>query len=125
MAPRDHFRAHARLPVRIDAVLRRQDALVLPVTIRDLGFGGAGVDIADPTLLPSKQATSKPMDLATGLPIVIEVVAPVLWDPLFLPGKIAWSHQQAATGLSTRAGIRFDPLGAATLLSLFEVLSSN
>jgi hypothetical protein len=125
MAPRDHFRAHGRVPIRIDAVLRRQDVLVLPVTIRDLGFGGAGVDIADPTLLSSKQGASTPIELPTGLPVVLEVVAPVLWDPLYLPGKVMWNFQHAGTGHSARAGIRFDPLGAVTLLSLFEVLSSH
>ena len=125
MAPRDHFRAHGRVPVRIDAVLRQQDALVLPVTIRDIGFGGAGVDFADPTLAPSTQAPSPLLELATDLPIVLELIAPVLWDPLHLPGKVVWRHQHAAGGRPVRAGIRFDPLGATTLLSLFDVLTSH
>ncbi len=125
MAPRDHFRTHGRVLVQIDALLRQQEDLVLAVTIRDLGFGGAGFEIADPTLRPPTQAISLPIDLANGIPIVLEVVAPVLWDPLFLPGRIVWSAKDASTGRPTRAGVRFDLLGATTLISLFEVLTSN
>lgn len=125
MAPWDHFRAHGRVPVQIDAVLRQQDALALPVTIRDLGFGGAGLDIADPTLRPSTQATSSSFELTCDMPVVLELVAPVLWDPLLLPGKIAWSRHNAAGTRQLRAGIRFEPLAATTLLSLFDVLSSH
>jgi hypothetical protein len=105
--------------------LRQQEALVLTVTILDLGFGGAGVEIADPTLRTPKQATSLTVDLTTGVPVTLEVVTAVLWDPLYLPGRIVWSAQDASIGRATRAGIRFEPLGATTLLSLFEVLTSN
>jgi hypothetical protein len=125
MAHQDHFRTHGRVLVRIDALLRQQEDLVLAVTIRDLGFGGAGFEIADPTLRTSTQAISPPIDLVNGVPIVLEVVAPVLWDPLFLPGTIVWSAKDVSNGRPTRAGVRFDPLGATTLMSLFEVLSSN
>ncbi len=125
MAPRDHFRTHGRIPVQIDAFLRQQADLVLAVTIRDLGFGGAGLDFADPILRPPTQALSLPADLVAGAPIVLEVVAAVLWDPLHLPGRIVWSVQDVASGRPTRAGVRFDPLGATTLMSLFEVLGSN
>ncbi len=125
MAARDYFRAHGRVPVKIDAVLRQQGDVLLPLTIRDLGFGGAGIEIADPTFSSAKQETSASLDLATGNPVVLELVAPVLWDPLLLPGKIVWSVEKTSTNQTTRAGIRFDPLGATTLLSLFDVLSSN
>lgn len=125
MGPRDHFRVLGRLPVQIEATLRREDELVLPVVIRDLGFGGAGVDFAEPTLVPSTPTSSPALELATGLPVVIELVAPVLWDPLNLPGKVVWSQRHASNGRPVRAGIRFDPLGATTLLSLFDVLSSH
>lgn len=125
MAPRDHYRAHGRVPVRIDAVLRQHDKVVLPVTIRDIGFGGAGVEIADPTLQSATQAPSTPVDLATGTPVTLEVIAPVLWDPLMLPGRVVWSLARGAADRPTRAGIRFDPLGANTLLSLFDVLTAN
>lgn len=121
----DHFRAHGRVSVQIDALLRQQDALVLAVTIRDLGFGGASIDISDPTLRSATQAISLPVDLSTGSHLVLEVVAPSLWDPLYLPGKIVWNLRDAASGQPTRAGVRFDPLGATTLMSLFEVLTSN
>ena len=125
MAPRDHYRTHGRVPVRIDAVLRRHDSTTLPVTIRDLGFGGAGIELADPTLPSPTQAASAPAELMTGVPIVLEVVAPVLWDPLHLPGQVVWSLASAVSDRTTRAGIRFDALGATTLLSLFDVLTAN
>jgi len=110
--------------VQIDALIRQQDALTLPITIRNLGFGGAGVDIADPTLLPATQAGSATFALAVNAPVVIELVAPVLWDPLHLPGRVAWSRQNAAGTRPARIGIRFEPLDGTTLLSLFDVLGS-
>jgi PilZ domain len=125
MAPRDHFRAHGRIAVQINAVLRQDDSFVIPVTVRDLGFGGAGVDLADPKLHPAPRASFTFSDLATDVPVVLEVVTPVLWDPLYLQGRIVWTAGNVAEDRPARAGIRFDDLGATTLLSLFEVLSSK
>ncbi len=125
MAPRDHYRTQARVPVRIDAVLRQQGAITRSVTIRNLGFGGAGIELADPTIQTSAQAASAHAALATGAPVVLEVVAPVLWDPLYLPGQVAWSVDSSSAERPSRAGIRFDPLEAITLLSLFDVLTST
>lgn len=125
MAPRDHFRAHGRVSVQISALLRPNNAVEVPVKIRDLGFGGAGVEVVDTTPRTTKQTTFNPLDLETGTSVVLEVVAPVLWDPLYLPGRIAWSSPNSSNDPQFRAGICFDQLGAATLLSLFDVLSGN
>ncbi|MCC6558286.1 MAG: PilZ domain-containing protein, partial [Polyangiaceae bacterium] len=47
MAARDHFRAYARRRVDLGATLRdRQTADEQPVRVRDLGIGGACVELA-------------------------------------------------------------------------------
>jgi hypothetical protein len=125
MAPRDHFRAHGRVSVQIQALLRPAGSSELSVKIRDLGFGGAGVEVIRSSREPSSSATPNPIDLAAGTPVVLEVVAPVLWDPLYLSGHIAWSLSKEAGDLPARAGISFDQLGATTLLSLFDILGSD
>lgn len=125
MAPRDHFRAHGRVSVQIQALLRPAGAPELAVKIRDLGFGGAGVEVINSSRESSSPTTSTPIDLPAGTPVVLEVVAPVLWDPLYLSGHIAWSLSKEAKDLPLRAGISFDQLGATTLLSLFDVLGSD
>lgn len=131
MAPRDHFRTHGRVPVQITALLRPNDAKEVPVKIRDLGFGGAGVevvdvvDVVDSTPQSSEDPTASPVDLSAGTSVILEVVAPVLWDPLYLPGRVAWRSSHMVTDQPIRAGICFDQLGATTLLSLFDVLSAD
>jgi hypothetical protein len=125
MAHWDHFRAHGRVLVHIDAVLRQQDARVLPVTIRDIGFGGAGIEVTEPPLQSTPQPASPSVELVPDLPVVIELVAPVLWDPLYLQGTIAWSQQISMRPRTSRAGIRFVELGPTTLLSLFDVLTTH
>lgn len=106
--------------MHIDALLRRQDAS-LPVTIRNLGFGGAGIEIVEPTHAAPSPDKSRPFDLLIGDQVMVEIIAPVLWDPLHLNGTVVWSKPVAGAKPS-RAGVRFDPLGRAPLLSLFDVL---
>jgi len=125
MAPRDHFRAHGRVSVQIRALLRPTGAPELAVKIRDLGFGGAGVELVDSTPRPASDATSTPLDLETGTSVVLEVVAPVLWDPLYLSGRVAWSGSKTSSDQPVRAGISFDQLGATTLLSLFDLINAD
>ena len=124
MAPRDHFRAHGRMPVRINALLRTRDKHSLAVIIRDMGFGGAGIELAEQPTATSAEDLASHFDWSRDLPVEIEIVTPVLWDPLVLPGKIVWNSEPTSDQLP-RAGIRFEPLGATALLSLFDVLGSN
>lgn len=125
MAPRDHFRAHGRVSVQITALLRPNDAKEVPVKIQDLGFGGAGVEVVHSSLQTSEDSTTNPVDLSAGTSVVLEVIAPVLWDPLYLPGRVAWRSPNASIDQPVRAGICFDQLGATTLLSLFDILSAE
>lgn len=124
MAPRDHFRVHGRLPVRIDAVLRQQDNRALAVTIHNMGFGGAGVELVDQSSPTSAQEPASRVELLRDAHVALEIVTPALWDPLVLPGTIVW-NSEPSSNRARRAGIRFEPLGATTLLSLFDVLGAN
>jgi hypothetical protein len=117
MAVRDHFRAHARRRVDLGATLReRQSAEEHGVRIRDLGLGGAGVELSE-------------SQLASGLfdpeaTVTLEVTTPNLWDPLSLRGRVAWLRR-GAFGRSARAGIRFEHHDAGALYALYQLLGSQ
>ena len=74
------------------------------VRVVDLSFGGAGMESAEA--------------LDKGHPVVVEVVAPSLWDPLVLRGHVVWS-------LTGRMGIAFEADDPQALFALFEVLTTN
>jgi hypothetical protein len=67
--------------------------------VADLGLGGACVVLAE-TLL-----------------------APTLWDPLTIPGRIAWvgAAPRAEAG---KAGVAFEPKDAKSMLALFELIGT-
>jgi hypothetical protein len=115
MAVRDHFRAHARRRVDLDATLRGRDGgLTHDARVRDLGLGGACVEIAE--------------IVGGGLEregvVTLEVMAPTLWDPLVLGGRIAWVRR-GAQGRPTRAGVRFEHREPAALYALFQLLGAH
>jgi hypothetical protein len=121
MAARDHFRAHARRRVDLDATLRGRDtggahapAFAHDARVRDLGLGGACVEIADPDAFAAAEREG---------PITLEVMAPTLWDPLVLDGRIAWVRR--ATGRPTRAGLRFEHREPVALYALFQLLGAH
>lgn len=131
MAARDHFRAHARRRVDLGATLRdRHTAEEQLVRVRDLGLGGACVELAD--ALSASQASAEAAWSSPGpglaallvpeAAVTVELTAPTLWDPLPLRGKIAWIRR--AAGRPTRAGVRFDHRDAAALFALYELLTS-
>jgi hypothetical protein len=95
---------------------RGEGYLVQGVRIRDLGLGGAGVEIPD---APGREAA--PLLVDRGAPVTIEVLAPTLWDPLLLSGTIAWVRR-ASPGRGTRAGVRFEHQEPAALYMLFRLL---
>ena len=75
----------------------------------DLGFGGACVRLSEP--------------LTVGDKVRISFVAPTLWDPLAIPGRVAWIG--AATYLEpARAGIAFEPKEGPAMFALFELLGT-
>lgn len=116
MAVRDHFRAHARRRVDLDATLRGRDGgFSHDARVRDLGLGGACVEI------PEREA-------AAGVEregvVTLEVMAPTLWDPLLLTGRIAWVRR-GGQGRPTRAGVRFEHREPAALYALFQLLGAH
>ena len=124
MAARDHFRAHARRRIELDATLRGRDGTIWQKTrIRDLGFGGVGVEITEPSLGEAR-AYQGSLGIEREASVTIDVLAPTLWDPLTLSGKIAWI-KRGGQGRPTRAGIRFEHRESATLYTLFELLGAH
>lgn len=135
MAARDHFRAHARRRVELGAVLRspggqtRQD-----VRIRDLGLGGVCIEVPEidaPTLATPRDlgrgpapTRPGPVTLEREASVTLEVLAPTLWDPLVLAGKIAWIRR-SAPGRATRAGVRFEHREPSALYALFQLLGAH
>ena len=116
MAARDHFRAHARRRVDLDATLRgRGGGFSHDARVRDLGLGGACVEISE-------------LQGAAGLEregvVTLEVMAPTLWDPLLLGGRIAWIRR-GGQGRPTRAGVRFEHRDPGALYALFQLLGAH
>ncbi len=52
------------------------------------------------------------------------MLAPTLWDPLVLAGKIAWIRR-SAPGRATRAGVRFEHREPSALYALFQLLGAH
>jgi hypothetical protein len=132
MAARDHFRAHARRRVELGAVLRSLGGLARQdVRIRDLGLGGVCIEVPEvevPMLTagraPSTQARPGPVTLEREASVTLEVLAPTLWDPLVVAGKIAWIRR-SGPGRATRAGVRFEHREPSALYALFQLLGAH
>ncbi|APR76101.1 Hypothetical protein A7982_01448 [Minicystis rosea] len=127
MAARDHFRAHARRRVDLDATLRGRDGGFAHVArVRDLGLGGACVEIGDATgsaLLLSGDARGG-VGVEREVSVTLEVMAPTLWDPLLLGGRIAWVRR-GTPSRPTRVGVRFEHRDPASLFALFQLLGAH
>jgi hypothetical protein len=133
MAARDHFRAHARRRVELGAVLRSPGGLTRQdVRIRDLGLGGVCIEVpeveasalATPRDLVRGAARPGPVALEREASVTLEVLAPSLWDPLVLAGKIAWIRR-SGPGRATRAGVRFEHREPSALYALFQLLGAH
>jgi hypothetical protein len=113
-----HFRAAARLRVELGGSL----ALAVgghatrEVRVRDLGLGGAGVEV-------DASADAVDAALAVDALVTLSVRAPALWDPLSLPARIAWMRP-AEPGRARRGGLCFEELDPGKLLALFRVLTA-
>jgi hypothetical protein len=103
-------RAHMRRPMRMKAsVLHQRVGWERDATVTDLGLGGAGIEIAE--------------SLMQGDRITFSLVAPNLWDPLLIAGRIVWV--KPGTGLDPiHCGIAFEFTHAATLWALFDLLGT-
>jgi PilZ domain-containing protein len=129
MAARDHFRAHARRRVELGAVLRSPGGLTRQdVRIRDLGLGGVCIEVPEPEAStpagPRNAARPGPVTLEREASVTLEVLAPTLWDPLVLAGKIAWIRR-SGPGRATRAGVRFEHREPSALYALFQLLGAH
>jgi hypothetical protein len=107
----EHYRTHERRPVRLGATVRQRDGeWAASALVVDLSLGGACVELRE--------------RVQTGLAVVIEIVAPTLWDPLVMRGTVAWV-KPAAGRMPSRAGVRFVVDDPPQLFALFEVLAAH
>ncbi len=104
------FRAHARRKVRLRGVIWHPRAgWQREVEIADLGLGGARVQVWETLSARDK--------------ISLSLVAPTLWDPLSMPGRIAWVWPPTAL-VSGSIGVAFEPKDPNAMLALFELMAS-
>lgn len=121
MRVRDHFRAHGRKNVSLPASLRDQaQSVEEEARIRNLGLGGACVELAPG---PARLAVAEVL-MRVDSTLLLEVVAPSLWDPLVLRGRVAWSRRSSADKPS-RIGLRFEQQDEGNLFALFQLLGAH
>jgi hypothetical protein len=75
--------------------------------VSDLSLGGACVKLSE--------------TLSVGDRVTLSLVAPTLWDPLTLPGRVAWVGPPTRLEPG-RAGIAFEPKDVAGMFALFELM---
>lgn len=99
---------------------RREERPPQGVRICDLGLGGAGIEIPEAS---GERTQAGASSIEREAPVTIEVLAPSLWDPLVLSGRIAWI-KRGSPGRGMRAGVRFEHREAAALYTLFRLLGT-
>lgn len=105
----DHFRAFARRPVGLPALVTRGDGTwKRPARLVDLSLGGACLEMLE--AIPNGTALS------------LSVEAPHLWDPLFLEGEVVWLRSLEGTA---RIGLRFRHRSGRVLRMLTELLEAE
>jgi hypothetical protein len=117
MRVRDHFRAHGRRGVTLAATIRDEVADEPRATVKNVGLGGACVE------LPIDSAAEGAL-LRLDHAVTLEVVAPTLWDPLVLRGRIAWLRRSTADK-PARVGLRFEHREEGSLFALFQLLGAT
>jgi cobalamin biosynthesis Mg chelatase CobN len=114
MADDRHFRAWPRRRAESLALVRllphetaSSSRLVRELRARlvDVGLGGAGV-------------STEPGVLVGGDRVEVVLHAPNRWDPLLMPGRVAWS-------VGSRAGIAFEARDERDVYALFELLGTQ
>lgn len=94
----------------IAAFLRHErTGWVREARVLDLSLAGAGLALGEP--------------LEVGTPVVLELAAPTLWDPLSLHGAVVWCQRQGADA-PARAGVAFEHGSPEPLVALFDVLTT-
>jgi hypothetical protein len=76
----------------------------------DIGLGGACLSANEPVV--------------PGDRVAVAFVAPTLWDPLLIPGRVAWYRPGGGGLTAPRAGVAFEHANAASVLALFELVGS-
>lgn len=111
MVSRGQFRASARRSINVPVLIRtEEDRTDRRAILVDLGLSGASLELGE-ALVP-------------GVEVTLEIRTPTLWDPLQLPGHVAWAQWNASSGVA-RIGIRFEHNSPPRLFSLFELLCSQ
>jgi hypothetical protein len=106
-----HFRAHERRAISIDALVRHErTGWAREARVLDLSLAGAGLALAEP--------------VDAGTPVVLELAAPTLWDPLALRAEVVWCRSQGVDPGPARAGLVFEHAAPEPLLALFDVLAA-
>jgi hypothetical protein len=102
------YRVHARLPVRLRAlVTSEKQGWKRHAPVENMGLGGARMFV-DETLAPGDAVT-------------LAFTAPTLWDPLVLQAKVAWVGSGAPP---YTAGVTFEHTSAEAALALYELIST-
>jgi hypothetical protein len=78
------------------------------IRVVNLSLGGACIECAH--------------EVTLGVSLELEIVAPTLWDPLVLKGRVVWSRADKALH---RAGLAFESGDPARAFALFELLSAH
>jgi len=107
--PLDHFRAFARRPVALSALMTHGEGTwKRPARVVDLGLGGACMEMLEA--------------IPNGTPVSLSVEAPHLWDPLLLEGQVVWLRVLDG---AARLGVRFSHRSGRTLRTLTELLEAE
>ena len=118
MRARDHFRAHGRKAVNLAASLCDElRSFEEEARIKNLGLGGACVELG-------ARSTAEPHVGRPDALVLLEVIAPSLWDPLILRGRVAWTRR-AAPQQPMRVGLRFEHREQGSLFALFQLLGTQ
>jgi PilZ domain-containing protein len=80
-----------------------------PIRILNLSLAGACIESTAP--------------FGKGARVMLEIVAPTLWDPLVLRGRVVWTSDSG--GPSPRAGLHFEHQEAGHAFALYELLSAQ
>lgn len=97
-----HYRAHHRFPVLLDASIRTSRGVSVRARVVNLGVGGLSVETEAP--------------LRLGEPVELLVLTE---EPLRLKGHVTWVAW--AEGSLVRLGVRFSETPAETVLVLLEL----
>jgi hypothetical protein len=100
----DHFRAHARRPVSLRALVTHIEAgWQKHAPVLDLGLGGACIAID--------------LGVAAGEKVSLAFTAPTLWEPLVVRARVVWAS-------GTSAGVAFEHKNEQAALALFELVAT-